>query len=243
MGVGPYATNKGGEVAWVKTFNMERILFNKLQNGKDFIKTTAIAFQGTFVETALGTYPPSVCPANVFDTGDIFEYSSGTIGGLTNPTLDAAGEWIVNSVLGNLTPLEAGQSLLFMATVCDPEWAYYVIKPGEKWCNKTAKCWLRQTSVHKAKKPLTEFMESYNWPLAYNDIVYQNNTKHYSIHNCPPKHKHAPNFPVPPFRPDYPDCTQVDPTPGVVSLDKLKNVCDLIDNSCQAPSPCPNPPC
>lgn len=240
VAVSSYSLVKAALVGWVKQFNMEKHIFNQYQHGNQFIKTTAIAFEATGVITDAGSYPSNLCPAPIFGPL-IYQWQSGAFGDVTIPAVIGSLTILNNAIAQGMSYTDAGKSLLYMATVNDPEWQYVVLKPGgEIWAGKPAEWWLKRILTHKCKKPILDLVDKLNYPVAYYNGLYEGNSKQYSLSNNPPKGATAPYIEAPAFRPDWPNSTTQDPTPGIVQLNQKKNVCDLITTQFHSEVPCPD---
>lgn len=245
VNAGSYGMCKAAETAWVKQFNLEALWFKKLNNGVDVIKTRAIAWQASWIDTSFGAWPPTLCPKPGAPIVSIF--SSGILAPYLQPSMRGQSGLYGNSAKTNLTIDQAGQAMLYLATVPDPEWQYIIMSKDENWCIAgDLNCALRKIIQHKSKDKLTKFfINNTNYNAIYDNILNHANSEKYSFYKCPPEDAHAPPTPVPQFRPCYPDCEGVsggcgaDPTPFVYNLTVPRNVQDLTNNPCHNNLPCP----
>jgi NAD(P)-dependent dehydrogenase (short-subunit alcohol dehydrogenase family) len=245
VNAGSYGMCKAAETAWVKQFNLEALWYKKLNNDVDVIKTRAIAWQASWINTSLGQWPATLCP----NPGDpiVALMPSGFLAPYLEPSMAGQSQLFRNCADSNLTIDQAGQAMLYMATVRNPEWQYIVISKDEKWCiSGDLNCTLRKIIQHKSKDDLTKFViNNTNYNVIYDNILNGGNSEKYSFYKCPPKDAYAPPTPVPAFRPCYPDCDGVsggcgaDPTPFVYNFTVPRNVQDLTNNPCHNNLPCP----
>lgn len=244
MNAGAYGLAKAAETAWVKQWNLERLWFKKLNNGVDVIKTQAIAWQASWVDTSLGAWPPTLCPNPGDPVAMGGSFASGILAPYLEPSMQGQAMIYGNSAQQNLTLAEAGQAMLYLATVRDPEWQYAVISKNEQWCAGDLNCIIQKFLQHKSKDVLTKvIIDDVNYNAAYNNILHQGNSQQYSFYKCPPRKQRAPATPVPAFRPCYPDCVGAspcgpDPTPFIFNFTLPINVQDLTNNPCQNSLPC-----
>jgi len=243
MNTGPYGMLKAAEVAWVKQFNIEAEWYKKLNNGVDVIKTRAIAWMASFINTSIGSYPPTLCP----NPGDPITYGmpSGMLAPYLEPSIQGDIAFLQNSAEVGMTIDQAGQAMLYMATVKDPEWEYVVLNRNEKWCIAgDANCAIQKMSQSKVKDYTTKVLiDNFNYNVAYDNMLNGGNSEKYSMFKCPPQDAVAPATPVPAFRECYPDCNGLspcgqDPTPLVYNWTLPKNVADLTNNPCHNNIPC-----
>lgn len=239
--VSSYSLTKAALDGWVKQWNTEREWFKQL-TGEYVCKTLAMSVQPSFVNTSIGSLPPSLCnpvaplPFNNYPSGLKNPYSQSMFAG----QLGVYG----NSLVQNLTKEEVGMAILYMATVVNPEWLYVVEKEGgEQICFNgrptDLTCLLRKMGQHKVRDVLTEWVSGYNWNAAFENILNEGNTKGYSVYICPPKNQKAPLTAVPPLPKGYPNCTngEIRGIPPNIILEE--SVSDLFNNPCKPNDPCP----
>jgi len=245
INAGGYGLAKAAETAWVKQWNLERLWYKKLNGGVDVIKTKAIAWQASFIDTSLGDWPPTLCPNPGDPVIGFGQMGSGMLAPYLEPSMQGQGVYFGNSSQQNLTKEEAGQAMLYLATVEDPEWQYVVMSENEEWCVGDLDCLMQKFIQHKSKDALTKaLIDDVNYNAIYNNILNQGNSQQYSFYRCPPRRQSAPATPVPAFRPCYPNCVGSppcgpDPTPFIYNFTLDQNVQDLTNNPCQNSLPCP----
>jgi NADP-dependent 3-hydroxy acid dehydrogenase YdfG len=155
--LGAYNTTKGALVEWVKQWNLERLLYEKLC-GKPLYKTVAISFEASNIHSDNGntlpvTFPGGVCcPWSLEGDPITLSYILGTFAAV--PEMPAE---------------RAADAYLFMATTEDPEWRYGVFREGEKICvlpqcePLDAEDFYSKFNAYKVKKPFTDWVEAKDW--------------------------------------------------------------------------------
>ena len=237
--VGAYILTKQALDGWVKQWNVEREWLKQI-HGEYVYKTLAISCQPSFVNTSMGSLPPSLC--NPVAPFPFFQYPSGLPDIFNEPMFLGQLGLLGNSGTQNLEKEQVGQAVLYMSTVPNPEWQYVVLNDHERFCfgegTTDVKCLLEKLSQHKVRDNLTKVIRGYNYRAAYDNILNGGNTEKYSVYNCPPFKKPAPAIPVPPLPAEYPGCEGgniPDLLPNVTDQD---NVIDLYQNACKPDNPC-----
>ncbi len=236
---GLYDATKAAVDGWVKTWNAQREWFKEMTGSYDSCKTLAMAIQPSFVNTTFGQLPPSLCDP----ISPPLPYGSFPSANTSFAPFSLAPMiWLQNGSAQGLQPIMIGKAMLYMATVLDPEWRYAAIGQ-DSICSggKTVsiECYIKKLTQHKFKDPVLDLIKGYNWNAAYQNMLYQNNSKAYSIYKCPPLNAVAPVTLVPPLPAGYPDCLG-GPVPGTQpNITVSDNVDDLLNNACKPVNPCP----
>lgn len=241
--VGAYSPAKGALNAWVKQWNAEREWFKEL-TGEYVCKTLAIAVQPSWVNNSPGALPPSLCnPQAPLPRSAFGQYPSGVEDPFSQPLVGGIFGWYGNSLAQGQSKEDVGLAILYTATVPHPEWFYIVEKNGdEQYCSgcgsKSLNCAMRKLSQHKVRDEIIEYIRGYNWNAAFENILFEGNSKKYSWFICPPINQKAAATPVPELPADYPNCSGgfISGVPAnVISQDQLD---DLVNNPCKPNNPC-----